>query len=134
MRQESLNGTFIGPVIDRLAQGGDPDPGSAVLNHADGLGAIITWEEANIRYLTSYYVTTPMRPAEMQFAVLTRNGEPHLFGGGTPTETERRMPWMKGRVHPSFGAPKVTAKDADDFSILMLVDAVTTLLAEHGVR
>ena len=25
---------------------------------ADGLGAIITWNEANIRYLTSYYVIT----------------------------------------------------------------------------
>jgi hypothetical protein len=25
----------------------------------DGLGAIVTWDEANIRYMTSYYVTTP---------------------------------------------------------------------------
>ena len=100
----------------------------------DGLGAIITWDEANIRYLTSYYVTTPMRPAEMQFAVLTRNGEPYLFGGGTPSETERRMPWMKGRVQHTFGVPKITAKNADDFTIALLVDSVSKLLAEHGVE
>ena len=72
----------------------------------DGLGAIITWDEANIRYLTSYYVTTPMRPAEMQFVVLPRNGDPYLFGGGTPSETERRMPWMKGRVQAFFWCAK----------------------------
>lgn len=100
----------------------------------DGLGAIITWEEANIRYLTSYYVTTPMRPAEMQFAVLTRNGEPYLFGGGTPSETERRMPWMQGRVQHSFGVPKISARNAEDPSLLMLVETVAKLLAEHGVE
>ena len=100
----------------------------------DGLGAIITWDEANIRYLTSYYVTTPMRPAEMQFAVLTRNGGPHLFGGGTPSETARRMPWLEGRVQHSFGVPKITAKNADDFAISMLVESVCKLLAEYGVE
>jgi len=36
----------------------------------DGLGAILTWDEANIRYLTSYYVTTPMRVSELQAAFL----------------------------------------------------------------
>jgi len=100
----------------------------------DGLGAIITWEEANIRYMTSYYVTTPMRPAEMQFVVLPRNGEPHLFCGGTPSEIERRMPWMAGRVHPTFGVPKVTAKDANDMSIQLIVQTVSKLLADHGVE
>ena len=100
----------------------------------NGLGAIITWDEANIRYLTSYYVTTPMRAAEVQFVVLTRNGEPHLFGGGTPSETERRMPWMKDRVHPMFGAPKITAKDSNDVALVMLVDAVAKLLADYGVE
>jgi len=35
----------------------------------DGLGAIVTWDEANIRYMTSYYVTTPVRVLEAQFVV-----------------------------------------------------------------
>jgi Xaa-Pro aminopeptidase len=102
--------------------------------NADGLGAILTWDEANIRYLTSYYVTTPMRASEMQLAFCARNGEPHLFGGGTPSETARRMPWMGDRVHPPLGAPRLTANDANDQVIAMIVDVIGRLMAEHGVE
>jgi uncharacterized iron-regulated protein len=28
----------------------------------DGLGAIVTWDEANVRHMTAYYITTPNRP------------------------------------------------------------------------
>jgi len=76
----------------------------------DGLGSLITWDEANIRYLTSYYVTTLLRANELQFVFLPRNGEPVLFGGGTPSETERCMPWMKSRIKATLGIPKLTAK------------------------
>lgn len=100
----------------------------------DGLGALITWDEANIRYLTSYYVTTPMRASEAQFVFCPRNGEPHLFGGGTPRETERRMPWMQGRVHPSAGAPRLTAENAQDPGLLRVVEAIARLMAEYGVE
>ena len=40
----------------------------------DGLGAIVTWDEANVRYMTAYYITTPNRPLEAQFAFCARNG------------------------------------------------------------
>jgi len=99
-----------------------------------GAGALITWDEANIRYLTSYYVTTPMRPAEVQCVFLPRNGEPILFGGGTPEETERRMPWMKGRVHPAISTFKFMAADEEHIAVLIFVDAVTKLLAKHGLE
>jgi Xaa-Pro aminopeptidase len=102
--------------------------------NTDGLGALLTWDEANIRYLTSYYVTTPMRASEVQAAFCARNGEPHLFGGGTPNETRRRMPWMADRVHPTLGGPRLTAKDADDFMITVIVDTIARLMAEHGVE
>ncbi|MCP4578463.1 MAG: hypothetical protein GY846_19490, partial [Deltaproteobacteria bacterium] len=101
---------------------------------ADGMGAIITWNEANIRYLTSYYVTTPMRPAEVQLVFCPRNGDPVLFAGGTPKETERRMPWMEGRVKPMLGAPVLTAGDADDFFIMVTVETIANLMAEHGLE
>ncbi len=100
----------------------------------DELGALITWDEANIRYLTSYYVTTPMRASEIQFVFCPRNGEPLLFGGGTPRETERRMPWMKDRVHPLLGAPKLTATDANDPMIAVIVETIAKLMAEYGVE
>ena len=98
----------------------------------DGLGALITWDHANIRYLTSHYVTTPTRTVEIAFAILPRNGEPHLFGVPTPSEAERRMPWMKGRIHPAMGAPRLMARTADDLE--MIVGSIAGLLAEHGVE
>jgi Xaa-Pro aminopeptidase len=99
-----------------------------------GVGALVTWDEANIRYLTSYYVTTPMRGSETQFAFIPRNGEPYLFGGGTPRETERKMPWMKGRVRPTLGWAKLTATDSDDTTLNGIVDAIGRLMAEYGVE
>lgn len=101
---------------------------------ASGAGALITWDEANIRYLTSYYITTPMRPAEVQCVFLPRNGEPILFCGGTPEETERRMPWMRGRVHPVISSFKFIAADEDNIAVLVFVDTVGKLLAEHGLE
>jgi len=98
----------------------------------DGLGALITWDPANIRYLTSHYVTTPMRTIETAFVILPRNGEPHLFGVPTPSEAERRMPWLKGRIHPAMGAPRLMARTPDDLE--MIVGAIASLLAEHGVE
>jgi Xaa-Pro aminopeptidase len=100
----------------------------------DGLGAIVTWDDANIRYLTSYYVTTPLRPLEAQFVFFPRNGEPHLIGGGTPSEVERRMPWMHGRVHPPVGLAKPAAATPDHPVILKVVDQIIGLMARYGVE
>ena len=96
--------------------------------NADGLGAIVTWDEANIRYITSYYVTTPLRNLEAQFVVLPRNGEPHLVGGGSWKEVERRMPWMKDRVHPVVGLAKPAAETPDDPVLNKIVDRIINFL------
>jgi len=98
------------------------------------LGAILSWDAATIRYLTSYYDPTCMRASETQCVFLPRNGEPILFCTDTPSETERRMPWMKGRVRPSVPSLKLTAKRANDVTALVLVDIFTRLMAEHGVE
>jgi Xaa-Pro dipeptidase len=100
----------------------------------DGLGAILTWDEANIRYMTSYYVTTPLRVLEAQAVFCARNGEPHLFGGGTASETERRMPWLKGRVQPSLGLARLSAANPEDPVIMSWVDGIAKLMAEYGVE
>lgn len=99
----------------------------------DGLGAIVTWDDANIRYLTSYYVTTPLRKLEAQFVFCPRNGEPHLIGGSSWKETERRMPWMKGRVHPPVGLAVPAAATPDDPVLNRIVDQIGGLMAEYGV-
>lgn len=100
----------------------------------DGLGAVVTWDEANIRYMTSYYVTTPLRPLEAQFVFCPRNGEPHLIGGGTPSEVERRMPWMQGRVHPPVGLAKPAAATPDHPVLNKVVEQIAHLMAEYGVE
>ena len=100
----------------------------------DGIGALISFDHANIRYLTSYYVTTPMRNIETQLVFIARNGEPYLFGGGTPSETERRMPWLEGRVRPAALPVKMAAKDANDNLIKMFIKDIIKLMKEHGVE
>ncbi|MFC1896869.1 aminopeptidase P family N-terminal domain-containing protein [Thermodesulfobacteriota bacterium] len=47
----------------------------------DGLGALITWEAWNIRYLTGGYVTIPVRWLESHAVILPRNGDPVFYGG-----------------------------------------------------
>ncbi|MCL6477578.1 MAG: Xaa-Pro peptidase family protein [Peptococcaceae bacterium] len=99
----------------------------------DGIGAIITFSADNIRYLTSYYVTTPLRQAEFQLVFCPRNGGPILFGGGTPSEVERRMPWMRGRIFPSLPNAYVAAGSSDNPAIQKHVDTVAELMHEHGL-
>jgi Xaa-Pro aminopeptidase len=98
-----------------------------------GVGAIITWDADNIRYISSYYVTTPMRASEYQAVFLARNGKPHLIGGGSPAETARRMPWLAG-VQPSLGMPRLSAFDSHDAVLGRWVDGVAKLMAEYGVE
>jgi Xaa-Pro aminopeptidase len=98
------------------------------------LGAILSWDAATIRYLTSYYDPTCMRASETQCVFLPRTGDPILFCTDTPSGTERRMQWMKGRVRPSVPSLKLTAKTANDLTALLLVDTFAKLMAEHGVE
>ena len=41
-----------------------------------GLGAIITWDAWDVRYISGAYVTVPTRWMEAQAAILPRNGDP----------------------------------------------------------
>ncbi len=99
----------------------------------DGVGAILSFDCDNIRYLTSYYVTTPMRCSESQAVFCPRNGEPYLIVAGIPQETERRMPWMKGRIIPLIGMPRLAAIDSNDPIIAKYVEKIGGLLADHSL-
>lgn len=100
----------------------------------DGLGALLSWDSATIRYLTSYYNPTCMRASETQCVFLPRNGDPILFCTDTPSETEKRMPWMKGRIRPNIPSLKLTAKTADDIVSLVFADTFAKLMAEYGIE
>jgi Xaa-Pro dipeptidase len=99
----------------------------------DGIGAIITWDADNIRYIASYYVTTPMRASEYQAVFIARNGEPHLIGGGTPTETARRMPWLAG-VQGSYGMPRLSAFDTTNPILQAWIGGIAKLMSDYGVE
>ena len=94
-----------------------------------GLGAVVTWDEANVRYLTGYYITTPNRPLEAQFAFVARNGEPHIIGGNDQEGLIKRMPWMGGRIHAPAGIAKIAAFTPDDPVVQNVVNQIYRL---HG--
>ena len=98
-----------------------------------GIGAILSFDCDNIRYLTSYYVTTPMRCSESQAVFFPRNGEPYLVVAGIPQETERRMPWMQGRIIPLIGFHRLSAIDSSDPVIGKYVEKIGGLMAQHGI-
>ena len=65
----------------------------------DGLGALVTWDEANVRYLTGYYITTPNRPLEAQFAFVRpqrRAAHHRRQRPGGPHQADA----LDGRPHP----------------------------------
>ncbi len=100
----------------------------------DGLGSIVTWDEANVRYLTGYYITTPNRPLEAQFAFCARNGQPHLVGGNNQESLIEKMPWMEGRIHPPAGIAKIAAFTPDDPVVQRVVDQIFNFMVQYGVE
>ncbi len=99
----------------------------------DGLGALVTWDEANVRYLTGYYITTPNRPLEAQFCFVARNGNPHIVGGNDQEGLIKRMPWMEGRIHAPAAIPKIAAITPDDPVVQKTVEQIANFMADYGV-
>lgn len=99
----------------------------------DGIGAILTFDADNIRYLTGFYVTTPMRNSEGQCVFFPRNGEPYLVTAAIPEHDEGRMPWMSGRVIPLLGFYKTAAVDSHDPIIARYVEKFGGLMDEYGI-
>ncbi|MFH1092393.1 MAG: aminopeptidase P family N-terminal domain-containing protein [Pseudomonadota bacterium] len=97
-----------------------------------GLGALVTWEAWNIRYITSAYVTIPTRWLEGQCVILPRNGDPHVFVSTSfsPYRLREEMPWLKGKIWANPGRTKM-ARSVKDVS--QVVDTIAGILAEHGL-
>ena len=98
-----------------------------------GVGAILTFDPDNIRYITGFYVTTPMRMVEGQCVFFPVNGEPHLVIADLPARHIPRMPWMEGRIHALLGFYKPTAVDSYDPVLNNYVNWVGGLMAEYGI-
>ena len=99
-----------------------------------GLGSIVTWDEANVRYMTGYYITTPNRPLEAQFCFCARNGNPHIVGGNDQEGLIKRMPWMEGRIHAPAGIAKIAAFTPDDKVVQNVVNQIFDFMVQYGVE
>ncbi len=100
----------------------------------DGLGALVTWDEANVRYLTGYYITTPNRPLEAQFAFSPATASLHIVGGNDQEGLIKRMPWMEGRIHAPAGIAKIAAFTPDDAVVQRVVDQIFNFMVQYGVE
>src|SRR6267154_2321893 len=98
------------------------------------LGALLCFDNNNIRYITSTAIGEWSRDKFCRFAVLTGNGEPHLWDFGSAAAHHRmHAPWLpqdhcragmlglRGTVPPDHGLVKSTVKE------------IKALLIEHGV-
>lgn len=94
------------------------------------LDGFLTFNADSIRYITSAYITTPMRPIEVQGAFISRTGDPYFYGGGTPTEEREKMPWLKGQVFPSRGTAMVARSSYDGVVEAWVSTALENLAAE----
>lgn len=99
-----------------------------------GVGILMTFDADNIRYLTSYYITTPIRKAEHLFCVAPRKGLPTFFGGANIEESNARMPWMKGRIRPGFGSAVMALSNENSPTIQAQVNAVVACMEEAGLQ
>jgi Xaa-Pro aminopeptidase len=98
-----------------------------------GVGAILTFDPDNIRYITGFYITTPMRSVEGQCVFFPVNGEPYLVIADMPERHLPRMPWMDDRIIPLLGFYKPTAVDSNDPVLMNYVNKFGGLMAEHGL-
>ena len=97
-----------------------------------GIGALVTWEAWNIRYISGAYVTIPTRWIEGQYAVLPRNGEPVVFAfpSFSPYAVRAKMPWLNDKIFAPAGHVKLARKVED---LDPIVDQIAKVLADHGL-
>lgn len=98
----------------------------------DGLGALITWDGYNIRYLTGIYTTVPTRWAEGWGVIVLKDGSyyvdaQYLFVREVMLE---EMPWLKEHsVHGLSGGKTIFNKAGWENT----AKTVAKIMADHGV-
>lgn len=94
---------------------------------ASELGAVLVFDQNNIRYLTSTHIGEWARDKMTRFSLLTRGGDPHLWDFGSAAKHHRLYcPWLlpenvkggmiglRGAVDPAAGLAASAARDIDE--------------------
>jgi len=98
-----------------------------------GIGTLVSWDGWGIRYISSVYLTVPVRWAEGQFCVLPQNGDPvvHAITSFSPFVMREELPWLKGQIYPSLGAIGKLYATVEDCK--PVADRIAGIVAEHGL-
>src|SRR6187397_1654718 len=107
----------------------------ATLEGSD-LGALLTFDFANIRYLTATHIGTWAMDKLIRFAVLPRGGEPVVWDFGSAARHHQLFnPWLDGTERARAGISTLRgafhpgAPIAED-----VARKIATVLREHGLE
>lgn len=98
------------------------------------LGALVVYDGANVRYLTSSFQGNWKYNIFIRYAVLPRGGEPILFetAGSDLHCAKMDLPWMEGRIRPAITWK--WSEGAQDMMVNRMVDSVLEVLRENKVE
>src|SRR6476620_10451312 len=99
------------------------------------LGALLTFDFANIRYMTSTHIGTWAMDKLIRFAVLPRGGEPVIWDFGSAAKHHQLYsPWLDGSKRARAGVSTLRGACNPDAGIAADVAAkVYAELSEHGL-
>jgi Xaa-Pro dipeptidase len=91
---------------------------------ASGLGALLVFDQYNIRYITSTVIGNWARDKFTRYALLPGTGEPHIWDFGSAAKHHRMFaPWLhqhnchagmlglRGAIHPGMGLMRQAAQE-----------------------
>jgi Xaa-Pro aminopeptidase len=99
------------------------------------LGALLTFDFANIRYMTATHIGTWAMDKLIRFAVLPRGGEPVLWDFGSAARHHQLFtPWLDGTNRARAGISTLRGAFHPDAGIAEEVARkIAEVLAEHGL-
>jgi Xaa-Pro aminopeptidase len=99
------------------------------------LGALLTFDFANIRYMTSTHIGTWAMDKLIRFALLPRGGEPVIWDFGSAARHHQLYnPWLGGESRARAGISTLRGAFHPDAGIAEEVARkVTEVLTEHGL-
>ena len=100
------------------------------------LGALLTFDFANIRYMTATHIGTWAMDKLIRFALLPRGGEPVVWDFGSAARHHQLYnPWLDGQKRARAGISTLRGAFHPDAGIAdEVARKVATVLAEHGLR
>ena len=101
---------------------------------ASSLGALLTFDFANIRYMTATHIGTWAMDKLIRFAVLPRGGDPVVWDFGSAARHHQLFnPWLDGEKRARAGISTLRGAFHPDAGVAEEVaHKVAAVLREHG--